>query len=79
MISPMLRGYEKSSLASSYYIIDMAEDVLAIMDVLSVKRAHLVGHDWGSVIGSLLIMHSPDRFASYSCELLLRTISFVRG
>uniref|UniRef100_A0A6A7G6X4 Epoxide hydrolase n=1 Tax=Hirondellea gigas TaxID=1518452 RepID=A0A6A7G6X4_9CRUS len=77
VIAPSLRGYERSSIASSYFIIDMAEDLLAIMDKLSIKRAHLIGHDWGSIIGSVLIKLSPDRFASYSSLAIIPKFSKI--
>lgn len=49
-------GYEKEN---------MADDVLAVLDELGLKRVKLVGHDWGAWIGFLLCLGEPQRFERY--------------
>ncbi|MFI7539226.1 alpha/beta fold hydrolase [Streptosporangium sp. NPDC049376] len=42
------------------------EQVLALMDVLGVERAHLVGNSMGGALAMHLVMTAPDRFARIS-------------
>lgn len=49
-------GYEKESLA---------DDVLAVLDALGLRRVQLVGHDWGGWIGFLLALREPRRFERF--------------
>ena len=66
VIAPSLRGYEPSSqVADGHYPIPvMTEDVIALMDHLGVKKAHLIGHDWGAAIAYMAGAAFPDRFLS---------------
>src|SRR5271165_5343140 len=53
VIAPDLRGYNESAkpLGARAYRLDvLAADVVALIDHVGVKRAAIVGHDWGGVI-----------------------------
>lgn len=65
-IVPTLRGYEPSSQprGGGYHLVQLAEDVLGWMDNLGVRKAHLVGHDWGAFIGYTVTALAPERFHS---------------
>jgi pimeloyl-ACP methyl ester carboxylesterase len=65
-IAPTLRGYEPSSQPADRdcHIVRMAEDVVGWLDDLGEKRVHLVGHDWGAVIGYAACALAPERFRS---------------
>jgi pimeloyl-ACP methyl ester carboxylesterase len=65
-IVPTLRGYEPSSQPreGGYQIVQLAEDLLGWMDDLGVRKAHLIGHDWGAVIGYAATALAPERFHS---------------
>lgn len=65
-IVPTLRGYEPSSQprGRQYHLVQLAEDVLGWMDGLGVRKAHLVGHDWGALIGYAVTAMAPERFHS---------------
>ena len=65
-IAPTLRGYEPSSQPADadYHIVRMAEDVVGQIDDLGPEPVHLVGHDWGAVIGYAAAALAPDRFHS---------------
>lgn len=65
-IAPTLRGYEPSSQPDDgdYNMVRMAEDVVAWIDELGVDRVHLIGHDWGAVIGYAAAALAPERFHS---------------
>lgn len=61
-----LRGHGKSDkpVDPKQYGIEMANDVIRLMDHLKLKRAHLVGYSLGSIIsGNVLVTH-PDRLIS---------------
>ena len=65
-VAVSLRGYEPSSQPTDgdYHAVRMAEDVIAWLDHLGAKQAHLVGHDWGASIAYAAAARAPARFAS---------------
>ncbi len=67
-IAPYLRGYEPQSQPADgdYNLVTLASDVIGWLDDLGVERAHVVGHDWGAVIGYVTAARHPDRVHSLS-------------
>ncbi len=66
IIAPDLPGYGWSGPPPHRWQKEqVASDVLALMDQLGVRRAVLVGHDWGAVVGYLLALRAPERFSAY--------------
>ncbi len=65
-VAPMLRGYEPSSqpIDDDYHVIRMVEDVLGWIEYFGVLRVHLIGHDWGAVIGYQVAAQAPERLLS---------------
>ena len=68
-VAPNLRGY--SPLArpkgkKNYHIDHLCADVLGIASALNKTRFHLVGHDWGAVIGWKLVYENPDYILTWS-------------
>lgn len=64
VIVPDLRGRGRSECppeVESYRLTESVQDVTGIMDALGVKRAHVVGHDWGAGVAWLLAALAPDR------------------
>ena len=56
------RGHGRSTRDSRPYGYDlMADDVVALMDVLKLPKADIVGWSDGGIIGLDLAMHHPDR------------------
>jgi pimeloyl-ACP methyl ester carboxylesterase len=47
-----------------YTLIDMTQDVIALLDHLGITRAHVVGASLGGMIGQILAATEPDRVAS---------------
>jgi aminoacrylate hydrolase len=43
---------------------ELANDLLKLMDVLQIDRAHVVGHSTGGAIGQHLALRAPDRLRS---------------
>lgn len=76
------RGYSPGARpgAISDYIIDnLSGDVLAIADVLGQDRFHLVGHDWGSVVGWHTVMRAPERILTWSSLSIAHIAAFAEG
>lgn len=44
-----------------YSVMDMAEDVLAVMDVYHLKKAHLAGMSLGGMLAQLVAIQHPER------------------
>ena len=66
VICPDMRGFGWSDApATGYAKEDLASDVLALMDAMSLQRVGLMGHDWGGFIGFLLCLRAPERFDRY--------------
>ena len=58
------RGYSPGARPTGrrpYVLAEAAADVLALLDALGADRAHVVGHDWGGVVGWRLAATAPDR------------------
>jgi pimeloyl-ACP methyl ester carboxylesterase len=63
-LMPDLRGHGWSSAPSSGYEKQrFAEDMVALLDALSIERVTYVGHDWGAFAGLLIGIHAPERLS----------------
>jgi pimeloyl-ACP methyl ester carboxylesterase len=63
-IVPDLRGRgesERPPAVADYALANVVRDVTGIMDALDVRRAHVVGHDWGAAVAWLVASLAPDR------------------
>ncbi|MCF4165183.1 alpha/beta hydrolase [Zavarzinia compransoris] len=68
-IAPLMPGYEPSSIqANGDYTIAGVADVLGrLMEKLADGGAvHLIGHDWGAVMGHVVAADRPDLLASWT-------------
>jgi pimeloyl-ACP methyl ester carboxylesterase len=72
-----LRGFGESSRPDSGYSInDFAEDVIAFLDVVKIKKASVVGHSMGSFIAQKLALLFPERMDKL---VLIGSASKVKG
>ncbi|MEN3301217.1 alpha/beta hydrolase [Pseudonocardia sp.] len=56
-----LRGHGHSErTASGYGSVELAEDVIAVLDHLGLSDSHLVGHSLGGIIANLIAVRRPD-------------------
>lgn len=64
-VAPSMRGYAPSSLARDrrYGVPDLAADVAGLIDALQVRRAAVIGHDWGAVATYAAAGLTPGRLA----------------
>lgn len=63
------RGYSPGARpegVDAYAVPELAEDVLALADAAGFERFHLVGHDWGCVVGWAVAIEHPERVLSWS-------------
>ncbi|MBT0769877.1 alpha/beta hydrolase [Kineosporia sp. J2-2] len=51
-------------LSADYDLIDMADDVIALLDHLGIEQAHLTGMSMGGFIAQLVAIRRPERVAS---------------
>jgi pimeloyl-ACP methyl ester carboxylesterase len=66
VVVPDQRGYnlsDKPTGAGAYRLDALADDVIALADVLGRERFAVVGHDWGAVVAWHLAGRNPDRIA----------------
>ena len=58
-IFPLIKTCKPAPLP--YTLLDMAKDVVGLMDALNIKRAHIAGASMGGAIAQLVAIHFPDR------------------
>ena len=64
VVAPDLRGFGDAPIlpaVSDYTIGKVLGDVTGLLDVLDIKQARVVGHDWGAVVAWYLAAFYPDR------------------
>lgn len=69
VIAPNLRGISPGARPEEerdYHVDSLIQDVIAISDVLSLPRFHLLGHDWGGLLGWFIAANFADRLYSLS-------------
>jgi pimeloyl-ACP methyl ester carboxylesterase len=66
VICPDLRGFGWSDAPPSGYEKEtLAQDVLALLDAMGLRRVKLAGHDWGGWCGFLLGLRAPERIERF--------------
>lgn len=68
VIAPDLRGFgdsDKPEKIEDYQLPKLVNDVLGMLDALSIDRAHVIAHDWGAVVGWLMAAMHPNRMERF--------------
>lgn len=68
-LAPNMRGYSQHACpkgVKSYAIKYLRQDILGMADALGKKQFHLVGHDWGAIVGWNIVGTTPERIVSWS-------------
>ena len=63
-VAPDLRGFGETDRpvdVEAYSMLDIAGDVVGLLDHLGIERAHVVGHDWGAALAWAVAAFAPDR------------------
>ncbi len=63
-VAPDLRGFgetDRPADVEAYSLLNIAGDVLGLLDHLEIERAHLVGHDWGAALAWVVAAFAADR------------------
>ena len=74
------RGYSplaRPADTADYDIDLLIADVLAVADAFGFERFHLVGHDWGCVVGWGVTSQQPDRVLSYAAHSIPHPHAFT--
>jgi pimeloyl-ACP methyl ester carboxylesterase len=66
LIAIDMKGYGRSDLRDGDYDWHhVARQVVDFMDSLGIRKYYVVSHDWGAVIGSVMVVDHPDRILGY--------------
>ncbi|RRH78038.1 alpha/beta fold hydrolase [Falsigemmobacter faecalis] len=82
VLVPDLRGYGESDAPAddaehvTYSKRRMAEDIIALMDELDIRSAHLLGHDRGARVAYRLALDHPDRLRRLGIIEIVPTADF---
>jgi pimeloyl-ACP methyl ester carboxylesterase len=68
-LAPDQRGYSPGARPpgrTAYRLRELTADVLALLDAAELGSAHVVGHDWGGIVGWALAAWHPERVRTLS-------------
>jgi pimeloyl-ACP methyl ester carboxylesterase len=66
LIAIDMKGYGRSDLQDSDYDWHhVAEQIVDFIDSLDIKKYYVVSHDWGTIIGSVLVSDHPEHILGY--------------
>jgi len=63
------RGYStgaRPTEVNEYTVAKLTSDVIAVADAAGLEQFHLIGHDWGSIIGWSTVLQHPQRILSWT-------------
>jgi pimeloyl-ACP methyl ester carboxylesterase len=64
-LAPDMRGYGETDApedVTSYNQVNLAADMVGILDALGIETATMVGHDWGAPVATHSVLIYPERF-----------------
>jgi pimeloyl-ACP methyl ester carboxylesterase len=78
-VAVTLRGYEASSQPADgdFALASLVDDVLGWVAALGARKAHLIGHDWGSTLVQLAAARGPDVAASVTALAVAHPAAFA--
>jgi len=68
VVAPDLRGLgdsERTMEPSLYQKVELAKDIVEILDTLAIKNFFLVGHDWGGAVAQEVALAVPERVTRF--------------
>jgi pimeloyl-ACP methyl ester carboxylesterase len=76
------RGYSagaRPGTVEAYGAVELSSDVLGFADALRAERFHLVGHDWGGVVGWRVAAAHPERVLSLTAVSMPHPDAFLEA
>jgi pimeloyl-ACP methyl ester carboxylesterase len=73
------RGYSPGARpgdVADYTVEQLVNDVIAVADAAGLEQFHLVGHDWGAIVGWGTVMTYPQRVLSWSALSIAHPAAF---
>ena len=73
------RGYSPGARPrgiENYQVQHLRNDVIAVADTLGLQTFHLIGHDWGAVVGWYSVMAAPQRILSWTALSVAHPAAF---
>lgn len=67
VVAPDLRGFgdsDKPPTVDDYTLTKLLSDVVGLMSACDIRRAHVVGHDWGATLAWMMASLMPRRVTS---------------
>lgn len=64
IIAPDLRGLgdsERTMDVAAYHKMELAKDIIEVLDTIDIDTFYLVGHDWGGVVAQEVALQIPER------------------
>lgn len=65
VIAPDLRGYGNTDIPVNFDIRESAYDLFRLLASLNIKETHIIGHDWGALLGWFFSSQYPTKVKSY--------------
>lgn len=81
-LAPDQRGYSPGARPArrrDYVQSELTADVLALLDAAGLERAHVVGHDWGALVGWAVAAHHPERVKTLTALSVPHPGAFLRS
>jgi pimeloyl-ACP methyl ester carboxylesterase len=81
-LAPDQRGYSPGARprgAAAYRMDELTADVLALLDAIGARRAHVVGHDWGGTVAWAIAGRHPERVHTLTVLSTPHPEAFVRA
>jgi len=81
-LAPDQRGYSPGARpdgVEAYSYRSLAADVFALADTWGAPRFHLVGHDWGALVGWAALGVDAPRIASFAALSVPHALGFARA
>ena len=82
VLVPDQRGYSPAArpqARSAYTLREVVDDVAGLLDAAGVRRAHVVGHDWGAAVAWTFASRCADRTLSLAALSVPHPASVVRS
>ena len=82
VVVPEMRGYGQTDAPESigaYNVVELAADMVGILDAVGVETAIIVGHDWGAPVATHSVLLHRTRFGHDECSLRWPSGQFADG